>query len=201
MKFHEHKIKFGKEKSFACTKCGRNIDLTKLVIGSGKIGFDRYVNLDIVKFPKVDVVHNLDNYPWPFPDNTFSEIYASHIIEHLDVERAMKEIHRVCKNGALVKIMVPHHSNPFKRMSHRYEGFNLETFTSHFYKGSIYCDTNFKQLKAKFMIRVSRKFMSAEKCKFFNWIINCKNFQKIYERFFCYILPSAEIQYLLKVVK
>jgi len=38
---------------------------TKLNIGCGKDIKEDYVNLDSVKLPEVDVVHNLDKYPWP----------------------------------------------------------------------------------------------------------------------------------------
>jgi ubiquinone/menaquinone biosynthesis C-methylase UbiE len=32
----------------------------------------------------VDVVHDLNAYPYPFPDNEFDFIEMSHIIEHVD---------------------------------------------------------------------------------------------------------------------
>lgn len=46
-----------------------------------------------------------------FPDETFSEIYASHILEHFDymnsLRAALKEWHRVLKKGGKIYISVP----------------------------------------------------------------------------------------------
>ena len=49
-----------------------------------------YLNLDFIKAESVDVVRDIEQYPWPFQDNTFEEVYASHLLEHLqDFRRAM----------------------------------------------------------------------------------------------------------------
>lgn len=56
------------------------------------------VNLDMFPLPGVDVVHNLDAYPWPFSDESFDTVIANSVLEHLDdIVRAMEEIHRVLK--------------------------------------------------------------------------------------------------------
>jgi len=196
----DHKVDFSKE-IFVCKKCKRKINTQKLTIGSAQKGFEDFVNLDILRFPKVDVIHDLNNYPWPFKDNQFKVIHASHIIEHLDVNRAMKELHRITMKGGEIRIRVPHHSSPFKRLSHLYEGFNIETFTNHFYEGTIYADVEFKQLEVKVMLFGAKAYMKAKHLKLLNWFINLKGIQKIYERFFCYIMPSAEIHYKLTPLK
>ncbi|HPC10341.1 MAG TPA: class I SAM-dependent methyltransferase, partial [archaeon] len=56
----------------------------KLNIGCGKKILKGYINLDVVKLPGVDIVHDLNKYPWPFKDNYFDEIYADNVLEHLD---------------------------------------------------------------------------------------------------------------------
>ncbi len=56
-----------------------------------------------------DVLWDLNKFPYPFEDNTFDEILAYSILEHLDnVVKAMEEIHRIAKPGALVDIAVPY---------------------------------------------------------------------------------------------
>ena len=61
-------------------------------------------------------------YPWPLPDNAFARVYMSHIIEHMDQGRVMKEVHRVCRDGALVLITTPHFSshNSYVDPTHRH---------------------------------------------------------------------------------
>jgi predicted SAM-dependent methyltransferase len=50
-------------------------------------------------------------YPYPFKDNSFDEIDAFHVIEHLDnPEDAMKEFYRILKPGGRLHIKVPHYA-------------------------------------------------------------------------------------------
>jgi len=61
------------------------------------------------KFPNF-VKRNLEDIPWPLPDNCVIELKASHILEHICPKRIIdifNEIHRVCKDKAIVKISVP----------------------------------------------------------------------------------------------
>lgn len=73
---------------------------------AGAFGVDQH------PFPDVDLVHDLDHLPWPLADNTYDEIYARHIIEHVaDPTAMMNEIHRVARPGAVVHLVTPHFSN------------------------------------------------------------------------------------------
>ena len=82
----------------------------KLLVGCGRHHREGYVNLDIAKMPGVDVVHDLDKFPYPFKDNTFSEIVAEHVLEHLaDLMSVMREFHRISKQGGIIKIVVPYY--------------------------------------------------------------------------------------------
>ena len=62
-----------------------------------------------------DRVVDLEVFPWPWP---VDEIMLSHVLEHLvqqtDVYLTIiKEIYRVCRNGATVNIIVPHPRHDF----------------------------------------------------------------------------------------
>lgn len=83
----------------------------RLNLGCGTNRPAGYVNVDRAHGP--DVVHDLEVFPWPWPDTSVEEILANHVLEHLgrtpDVFiGVMKEMYRVCKNGAKVNIVVPH---------------------------------------------------------------------------------------------
>ncbi len=70
-----------------------------------------------------EVPWDADCYPWPLPDAVFTRIHMSHIIEHLDdAVRAMKEVHRVARDGADVYITTPHFSshNSYTDPTHRH---------------------------------------------------------------------------------
>lgn len=83
--------------------------LTKLNIGCGNEILKDYVNLDIVQLPGVDIVHDLNKFPWPFEDNRFEEIRMINVLEHLsDTVKTMEEIWRIAKHGCRVIIRVPY---------------------------------------------------------------------------------------------
>lgn len=71
------------------------------------------VGLDAVKAAGVDVVHDVGRFPWPFKDNEFDVVVASHVLEHLpDTVAACRELHRIAKPGGLIRVVLPHFSNP-----------------------------------------------------------------------------------------
>jgi len=83
----------------------------KLNFGSGRDVKTGYINVDITKFDGVDKTFNFDVFPYPFRENTFEFVYADNVLEHLDdITRVMKELHRVCKDGAEVRIIVPYYN-------------------------------------------------------------------------------------------
>jgi SAM-dependent methyltransferase len=84
--------------------------IIKINLGSGGRPLDGYVNVDInPDSPGVNVVHDLDQYPWPFESDSIDEVVMFHCLEHLiDHNRGMREVHRILKNGGIAKISVPH---------------------------------------------------------------------------------------------
>jgi len=83
----------------------------KLNLGSGRSPQPGYVNVD--KFGDPDLKWDLEVFPWPWPDNSVSEILMSHVLEHLGAAAdtfigIMKELYRVCEPGAKIHIAVPH---------------------------------------------------------------------------------------------
>ena len=85
---------------------------TKLHLGCGLRYDPNAVNVDLTAEHGADVVHDLDRLPWPFPDDRFDAVEMRDVLEHLDDTLAvMEEIHRVCREGARVHIVVPHYSS------------------------------------------------------------------------------------------
>ncbi|MFC1504033.1 methyltransferase domain-containing protein [Spirochaetota bacterium] len=65
------------------------------------------IGVDCVQLPGVDVVHDLNKYPWPFENDSFDEIHMKEIIEHLpNTIKVMEEIHRILKPSGSVHIRV-----------------------------------------------------------------------------------------------
>lgn len=84
---------------------------TTLHIGCGRHKMAGAVGLDITPLPEVDVVLDLDRETLPFPDNHFEQVYAHHVLEHLrNLPDVLSELHRVCKDGAVIDILVPYYT-------------------------------------------------------------------------------------------
>jgi ubiquinone/menaquinone biosynthesis C-methylase UbiE len=67
------------------------------------------VGVDYKDCKGVDVVHDLEKFPWPFDDNSVDEAYACHYIEHVsDMTKFMEELHRILKPGAKALIIAPY---------------------------------------------------------------------------------------------
>ncbi len=93
----------------------------RLNIGCGLNPISGYVNADRVPLPGVDLVCEFARRPFPFRDDSFDEVYMSHVLEHLpDTVSTMEEIHRIARPSATVIVKVPHykHSNAFKDPTH-----------------------------------------------------------------------------------
>lgn len=88
----------------------------RLNLGCGMNIREGYVNVD--RFGEPDVRHDLEVVPWPWPDDSVTEILLYHVLEHLgretDVYLAiMKEMYRVCQDGATIRVIVPHHRHEY----------------------------------------------------------------------------------------
>ncbi|MBC8052962.1 MAG: class I SAM-dependent methyltransferase [Sphingobacteriaceae bacterium] len=126
----------------------------KLNLGAGGDIRPGYVNHDIVQLDRIDLVHDLNVYPWPMADNAFDEILAIDLLEHLDdFMKAMEEAYRVMKPGGLFRIRVPYwnswctHADP----THR-RGFHELRF--HFFDpNSPYCKERSYYTPARFYIK------------------------------------------------
>lgn len=86
--------------------------IRKLHLGCGRDIREGWINLDLEPLPGVDVVADLDRCatdPLPFEPDTFDEVMASHLLEHLREPLAfMQELHRVCRHGAEATFHTPH---------------------------------------------------------------------------------------------
>jgi glycosyltransferase involved in cell wall biosynthesis len=87
--------------------------LLKLNLGCGGEHLPGWVNVDKFLASQPDLVHDLEQFPWPLLDNCAEEVLLKHVLEHLGRDsdtflRIIQELYRVCAPGAVVRIVVPH---------------------------------------------------------------------------------------------
>ena len=83
--------------------------MIKLNLGCGTDYRQGYINVDKGAC-KCDIQHDIEIAPYPFEDNSVDEVLLQHVLEHIDPERfynMMKEIYRICKNGAKIHVESP----------------------------------------------------------------------------------------------
>ena len=174
--------------------------MNKLNLGCGINIEEESINLDMIDLAGVDVVHDLNNFPYPFEDNTFNEVFADNVLEHLnDLQKPLKELHRICKKGAIIDIIVPlaptmfAFRDPTHKLFFTYRTF--EYFTEEAISLSHYI------IKSKFKI-LSRKIIFHNRLKIITKIINIHpKFTKFMCEFFSQFFPPAFLRIKLEVNK
>lgn len=96
--------------------------LVRLNLGCGALVKPGFVNVDRLDLPGVNIVVDLNQTPWPFPDGYAWEAQAMDLFEHLDdLVSALREVHRVVvPHGWLVfKGPLAFGPNHFADVTHR----------------------------------------------------------------------------------
>jgi len=84
-----------------------------LDIGCGTNKIPGAIGMDINPRSAADVIHDLDDVPYPFDDNQFDEVIGRHVIEHVrDPMAVVAELHRITRHGGVIKLVAPHWTNP-----------------------------------------------------------------------------------------
>lgn len=186
--------------------------MNKLNLWCGRDAKPGYVNVDIVKNEGVDGIFDFNTFPYPFEDGYFDEVYASHVLEHLnDFHNTVSELVRISKDGAIWEITVPFflntkffwdpsHKIPFSiRSFDNYE--NIEGKKLKFYeKWKLEYTTN---MGAGFSFEILEKrfnFTNFPVLKqVFNFLGNIE--PVLYERLFVGLFSPEEVYFKLKVRK
>lgn len=163
------------------------------------------IGCDMVSLPGVDVVHDLNAFPYPFPDEEFDLVIARHSLQHLDrIVPVMEELHRILRVGGELKIYVPHYASdnfntdPTHKTRFGYRSLNyfVDNIKFHyaFYSNKRFVmderKMSFRQCDDHLSIRNPLRLLGVE------WLVN--KLPRIYERFFVYMLPVSEIYYSLR---
>jgi len=104
-----------------------------LDLGCGKAKRNGWIGMDKRKLKGVDIVHDVEDTPWPLPSDCCNTILCSHLLEHIDPRRimdVMAEIHRVGKQFCQVQVSTPYAGSrgAYQDPTHTRPGFNEVTF-------------------------------------------------------------------------
>jgi SAM-dependent methyltransferase len=168
-----------------------------LNLGCGRKHLEGAVNLDVTPRTNPDVLHDLERFPWPLPDDHFRQVFAFDVIEHLcDFLKTFEEIHRICRDGAIVHIAVPHFScaNAYTDPTHKraFGYFSLDNLTE---EGEFSFYT-----RARFRIRRRQIIFWPTLLNKIVWRL-ANRYPKWYELRWAWVFPAHFISFELEVFK
>lgn len=167
-----------------------------------------FINVDLDPNVNPDVVMNLTKFPYPFDQDSVSEIYARSILEHVEkkyLAKIMDELYRICIDGAKITIITPHFTCNVSKsiIDHLNDTFAYETFE---------CFWNYGETSKKNGLYKSSTVLKPVKITlhfhkslgqpwnyFVEWFAN--KYPLIWEGTFLRVFPAASIEYVFKVIK
>lgn len=172
-----------------------------LDVGCGINKYPGSIGLDVNSRTRADVVANLDHFPYPFRANSFREVRASHVIEHVaDVIRTLEEFHRLLEPGGRVVIVTPHYTDfsSFCDPTHRWHlnSFSLRYFGEDNAGFGYYSAARFRE------ISVYVKLLALWRYCGFEFLVNrSRRFRRFWEYYLCYVIRGKVIEWELEAIK
>ncbi|MFA7301834.1 MAG: class I SAM-dependent methyltransferase [Candidatus Shapirobacteria bacterium] len=126
----------------------RKLNLVDIGCGGAKQG-KNWFGIDYRKMPGVDLVQDLEKFPWAIPSESFDTAVASHVVEHINPSHGifisfMNEAWRILKPGGEFIIAAPYATSigMFRDPTH-VNFINEETWSyfdpqDNFYNGGLY---------------------------------------------------------------
>jgi predicted SAM-dependent methyltransferase len=149
---------------------------------------EKIIHLDRIKNKDIEVIHDLDKFPYPFKNEEFDEILCFNILEHVsELIKTMKELNRILKKGGIMKIKVPLFPSMYSVVDPTHKNFFVYNTFDYFqyHAPFLYPEARFRIIKKR--IRYSQnKFLNI-----FSYPIN--SFPKFYSRYLSGIFPANEL--------
>ncbi len=176
--------------------------ITVLDLGCGKKKRIGAIGVDFSDRHQADVIHDLNVFPYPFESESIDKVYLDNVIEHLDKPmRVMEEVHRICKPGAAVKVIVPYFRSPWAFIDPTHQHFFTVDSFAYYDPDTIICK-RYDYVKTRFKV---------EKVAFNEGLINSGWIKKIiimiankypnrYEHYLSHFYPLEDITYYLRKI-
>ncbi len=147
------------------------------------------------------MIADLDHFPFPFPDNSFREIRAIHVIEHVsDVVGTMEEFYRLLAPGGRAVIVTPHYTDfsSFCDPTHRWHlnSFSLRYFGDDHGGFGYYSKARFREISTHVRLLALWRYLG------FELLVNAsRRFRKFWEFYLCYSIRGKVIEWQLEAIK
>jgi hypothetical protein len=170
---------------------------TVLDLGCGRNKHDGAFGVDARDVPGVDLVHDLDQHPWPLPSNQYTKVYCQDVIEHIDeIEPFLLEIARISARGATIELRTPHFSSwyAYNDPTHRH-AFGY-FFLDHFVSSNGGTPTS-----GPLFAYVLRRLVFSRVHRLCGISALANRFPARYEQLFCWMFPCENMVFRLTPLK
>lgn len=171
------------------TGSGRVLD-----VGCGTAKTPGAVGLDISADTDADIVHDLDEFPYPIEDNSFEEILAQDVIEHVaEPIRVFEELHRIATPGAKVQLRTPHFSSvlAYSDPTHRHYFSTMAIRSLAEPRFAHYTEVRFKVLTVNLDLWLPSRLLGIAAL--------ANRFPDAYEKYFAFWFPTMNIRATFEV--
>jgi len=162
---------------------------------------DHVIGMDKVDLPNVDVIHDMEQFPYPFNDCSFEKVIMHHSLEHVSKEnntniKIIEEIHRILKTNGLLIVEVPIGQWFLYDPTHKnYVGVWYWKYFSHDFPFNYYSSVRF-DLQSAELIGLHGIYRIEKLTSLFNWM-----YQKVpssIERFINFVNLDIAVKYTLR---
>jgi SAM-dependent methyltransferase len=172
-----------------------------LDVGCGINKYPGAIGLDRNPHTRADVIADLDHFPFPFRDNSFGEVRAVHVIEHVaDVIRAMEEFHRLLIPGGRAFLVTPHYTDfsSFCDPTHRWHlnSYSLRYFGSDNAGYGYYSPARFREISVRVKLLALWRYLG------FEFLVNAfPRFRLFWEHYLCFVVRGKLVEWTLEAEK
>ena len=172
-----------------------------LDVGCGIKKYPGSFGLDNNPKTRADVLADLDHFPFPFRDDSFREVRATHVIEHVaDVLKTVAEFHRLLAPGGRAVIITPHYTDfsSFCDPTHRWHlnSFSLRYFGEDNAGYGYYSDARFREISTHVKLLAFWRYLG------FELLVNAsRRIRRFWEFYLCFIVRGKVIEWELQALK
>lgn len=172
-----------------------------LDVGCGINKFPGAIGIDRNPRSRADVIAELDHFPYPFRSNSFDELRAIHVIEHVaGVVPTIEEFHRLVRPGGRIYISTPHYTDfsSFCDPTHRWHlnSFSFRYFGEDNAGYGYYSAARLNEISVRVKLLAFWKWLGFEFC-----VNHSRRFRRFWEHYLCYLVRGKVMDFTFEVLK
>jgi SAM-dependent methyltransferase len=160
-----------------------------LDVGCGSAKTAGAIGLDISPETGADIVHDLDEFPYPIEDARFDQILMQDVIEHVrEPIKVFDEMHRISKPGGRLQLRTPHFSSAlaYGDPTHRHYFSTIAIRSLAEPRFAHYTDARWRVLDVSLDMWLPYRVTGLSAL--------CNRFQEGYEKYCAFLLPTMNIR-------